>query len=105
MRTAYANRHSPFWYGTASGVYNYEQDIYEMLKTGKVRVHREDISHLSNGIINFSSGKSIQADALVTATGFSAKPTLQFSPSTLHSDLGIPSTSLTESQYDFWTAG
>jgi len=54
------------------------------------------------GTINFSSGKSVQADALVTATGFSAKPTLQFSPGTIHSDLGIPSTSLTQSQSDFW---
>lgn len=93
---------SPFWYGTASGVYNYEKDIYEMVKTGQVRVHREDISQLSKGTINFVSGKSIQADALITATGFSAKPTLHFSPSTIHSELGIPSTSLTKPQHEFW---
>ncbi|KIX07719.1 uncharacterized protein Z518_02373 [Rhinocladiella mackenziei CBS 650.93] len=93
---------SPFWYGTATGIYCYENDIYEMIKHGQVRVHREDISRLSQGAIGFASGKTVQADALITATGFSAKLTLQFTPSTVHSDLGIPSTSLTPVQHQFW---
>ncbi|OAP64529.1 hypothetical protein AYL99_00501 [Fonsecaea erecta] len=93
---------SPFWYGTASGIYSYEKDIYEMLKTGQVRVHREDILRLSRGTINFASGISVQADALVTATGFSAKPTLKFIPETIHADLGIPSSSYSQAQYNFW---
>jgi hypothetical protein len=94
--------HRPFWYGTASGVLSYEKDIYDFLKSGQVRVHREDISHLSERTINFTNGNSIHADALITATGFSAKPTLQFVPGTSHSELGIPSTSLTQEQHKFW---
>lgn len=81
---------------------SYEQDIYDFLKSGQVRVHRQDISHLSERTINFSNGESIHADALITATGFSAKPTLQFVPEVTHSELGIPSRSLTQEQHDFW---
>lgn len=73
-----------------------------MIKNGQVRVHREDILDLSKGRINFASGSAVQVDALVTATGFSAKPTLQFTPATSHSDLGIPSTSYTPAQTEFW---
>ncbi|KAJ9616356.1 hypothetical protein H2200_000074 [Cladophialophora chaetospira] len=95
---------SPFWYGTASGIYSFEKDIYEMLKTGQVRVHREDILNLSSHTINFKSGLSVKADAIVTATGFSAKPTLKFLPESTHSYLGIPSSDYTPSQHQFWQA-
>ncbi|KAI1609145.1 dimethylaniline monooxygenase (N-oxide forming) [Exophiala viscosa] len=95
---------SPFWYGTASGIYNFEKDIYEMVKMGQVRVHREDISHLSAGHIHLTSSKGVDASALITATGFSAKPTFTFTRKETHSDLGVPSTSLTPVQQDFWNA-
>jgi len=73
-----------------------------MLKTGQVRVHREDVLRLSSHAINFKSGLYIKADALVTATGFSAKPTLKFLPENTHSDLGIPSTTYTQTQHQQW---
>jgi hypothetical protein len=94
---------SPFWYGTASGVSNFETNIHELIKAGRVRVHRRDISHLSPGTIHFKGDGAVQVDALVTATGFSVKPALRFTPDTTHSDLGVPSTSLTPSQREFWT--
>jgi hypothetical protein len=75
-----------------------------MIKTGQVRVHRQDISHLSSHAINFKSGSSVSADALITATGFSAKPTLKFLPEDTHSDLGIPSTNYTSAQHQQWQA-
>lgn len=81
---------------------SYEKHIYDFLKSGQVRVHRQDISHLSERTVNFSNGDSIHADALITATGFSGKPTLQFVPESTHSELGIPSRSLTQEQHDFW---
>jgi hypothetical protein len=96
--------YSPFWYGTASGIYSFEKDIYEMIKDGQVRVHREDILRLSDHTINFKSGLYIKADALVTATGFSAKPTLKFLPESSHSDLGIPSSNYTQQQHQFWSS-
>lgn len=75
-----------------------------MVQTGQVRVLREDISYLSAGQIHFTGGSEVAVDALITATGFSAKPSVQFAPADTHSDLGVPSTSLTPAQQDFWAA-
>lgn len=38
----------------------------------------------------------------MTATGFTAKPTMSFNPPEIHSDLGIPTTNLTKEQETFW---
>jgi len=93
---------NPFFYGTASGVLSYETDFFQYVKSGQVRIHREDITRLSERTIHLANGNMLSVDALITATGFSAKPTVSFAPSTIHSDLGLPSTQLTKSQQSFW---
>ncbi|RMZ87300.1 hypothetical protein DV736_g5479, partial [Chaetothyriales sp. CBS 134916] len=93
---------SPFWYGTATGVYNYNPDLFDFIRSGQVRVHREDIEALAPHKVLLANGTSLDSDALITATGFSAKPTLKFSPPSLHSDLGVPTTSYSEAQREFW---
>lgn len=103
-------------YGTASGTLNYEQDILSFVKNGQVKIHRQDISHLLPRKVHLvSTGQDEKAipdthevleldvDALVSSTGYSAKPTIAFSPSTLHSDLGLPTTNLTPEQQTFWS--
>ena len=94
---------SPFWYGTHSGVYTYSKpDFYDFIRSGQVRIHRDDVSHLSPQTIHLAS-TSITAHALITATGFSPKPTIKFTPSSMHSDLGLPTTYLTAAQRTFWS--
>ncbi|KAK3386831.1 cofactor FMO1 FAD enzyme [Podospora didyma] len=102
---------SPFWYGTVSGVLNYETDFLSLISSGQVRVHRADISHLSDNKIHLTSGNEdateetaleLDVDALIAATGYSAKPAINFSPSTSLSDLGVPTTSLDKTQAEFW---
>ena len=68
-----------------------------------MRVHREDVSRLSSHAVQLADGTTLIADALITATGFTVKPTYNFSPSTLHSDLGVPTTEYTQAQRDFWS--
>ena len=107
---------------------NYPHDILSYVASGRVRVHRADISHLSDhaihlresisfspssksGSISSPSSASVSTpgttaypvDAIIACTGYSAKPILNFSPPSLHSDLGIPSTSLSPSQSEFWS--
>ncbi|KAM7184258.1 putative dimethylaniline monooxygenase [Naviculisporaceae sp. PSN 640] len=106
---------APFWYGTASGTLNYEEDFLSFVKNGQVKIHRQDISHLSHRKVHLVTGTNdtevpgsngvseLDVDALVASTGYSAKPTVSFSPSTLHSDLGLPTTSLTPEQQSFWS--
>ncbi|KAK1974466.1 cofactor FMO1 FAD enzyme [Colletotrichum cereale] len=81
-----------FWYGTASGILSFEDDFFEYVRNGTVQIYREDIDHLSDHTIHLGDGTTLAADLLVASTGFSAKPTIDFEPASLHSDLGIPTT-------------
>ncbi|KAK3311932.1 cofactor FMO1 FAD enzyme [Apodospora peruviana] len=99
---------SPFWYGTASGTLNYEEDFLSFIRSGQVRIHRNDISHLSSGgkihLVGETGDTQLDVDALVASTGYSAKPTISFSPApSLHSDLGVPTTELSTAQGTFWS--
>ncbi len=90
-------------YGTASGTLNYDGDIFDFVRSGQVKIHREDISHLSAQTVHLTDGSDLPVDALVASTGFSAKPTVSFEPLSIHSDLGVPSTALDKAQTSFWT--
>lgn len=94
-------------YGTASGTLNYERDFLSFIDKGQVRIHRADISHISkDGLHTIVDGqpKVLRVDALVASTGYSAKPSILFSPSSSHSDLGVPSAELSKTQTDFWAS-
>ncbi|KAL9616314.1 MAG: hypothetical protein Q9160_008809 [Pyrenula sp. 1 TL-2023] len=97
---------SPFWYGTATGVYSYQPDLYDFIRTGKVRIHRSDISYLDDRAIHLSTEAPIRASAIIAATGYSPATPINFLPQGLHSDLGIPTTSscYTPSQSRQWTS-
>jgi hypothetical protein len=94
---------SPFWYGTASGTNSYPRDIYAFIRSGQVQLHREDVHHLSRQTIHLADGTSIPVQALINATGYSPRTTIQFIPGVLHSDLGIPTRSMTPEQTQMWT--
>lgn len=93
----------PFWYGTQSGTLSFDTDFFDLIRNGQVTIHREDITHLSAHTIHLANGDGLPADALIAATGFSSKPTITFSPPSLHAELGLPSTSLTHQQQATWT--
>jgi len=97
---------NPFWYGTSSGVLNYGEDVLKYVSSGRVRIHRADVSHLSDHTIHVRTDRyeprPLALDAIVACTGYSAKPTLAFSPPSFQFDIGVPSTSATKSQSAFW---
>ncbi|TQN66873.1 FAD-dependent monooxygenase DEP4 [Colletotrichum shisoi] len=93
---------SQFWYGTASGILSFDDDFFEYVRNGTVQIHREDVDHLSDHRVHLGDGTTFAADLLVASTGFSSKPTIDFEPASLHSDLGIPTTSLGPEQAAFW---
>ncbi|KAK3371075.1 cofactor FMO1 FAD enzyme [Lasiosphaeria ovina] len=114
--------HSPFWYGTSSGTLNYDIDFLDLVSSGRVRIHRADISHVSHRTIHLVAEDSntaagagygtvkpaevptteLSVDALVAATGYASKPSISFSPATLLGDLGVPATTLDTEQTAFW---
>ncbi|KAK3345564.1 LOW QUALITY PROTEIN: hypothetical protein B0H65DRAFT_509236 [Neurospora tetraspora] len=96
--------HSPF----CSGTLNYEQDFKTLVTSGQVTVHRKDISHLSPHTIHFADdadagrARALIVDALICATGYSAKPPVDFFPPELHFALGIPTDSLSDEEKAAW---
>ena len=70
----------------------YDQDFFSYIRSGQVKIHREDISQLSPRTVHLVNGLSLPADAVVACTGFSSQPDINFTPSSLHPDLGIPTT-------------
>jgi hypothetical protein len=94
---------SPFWYGTTTAILNYPTTTFHDLVTSqKVRIVRQDVSHLSRHTIHLKDDTSLPANALITATGFSVAPPFKFIPENIHFDLGIPSQALTSSEIRFW---
>ena len=72
------------------------------MRSEKVKIVRQDVSHLSRHTVHLKSDTSLPADALITATGFSVAPPFNFLPESIHFDLGIPSQSMTGSEIRFW---
>ncbi|GLA18446.1 hypothetical protein AnigIFM62618_006092 [Aspergillus niger] len=78
-----------FWTGRL-GVLNYPTNIYDYVRSGQVSVNRKDISHLSEGEVNFTDGTVIKTDALIRITGWKLAPGINYEPEGLVSSLGIP---------------
>lgn len=78
-----------FWTGRL-GVLNYPTDIYDYVRSGQVSVKRKDISHLSEGQVNFTDGTDLQTDALIRITGWKLVPSIKYEPEGLEGSLGIP---------------
>ncbi|KAB8346305.1 hypothetical protein FH972_023349 [Carpinus fangiana] len=66
--------------------------IYSIIKSGQVKVHKDDVSHLSSGTLHLKSGTEVSCLAgIALATAWNTVPNPVFSQTELHSDLGLPS--------------
>jgi len=90
----------PFWSNIA--ILNYSSNIYDFVSSGQVRVHRKDVSHLSDRTVHFEDGTSIRTDAMIRITGWEFAPTLKFKPEGIHAALGIPSLSYSKEDTALW---
>ena len=79
-------------FGVGSGlcILNYPTDWFELVRSGKIRVHIADVSYLSDHTVHLSTGASLKASALVCATGWTHRPPLRFLPAGLDAELGLP---------------
>ncbi|KAJ9640056.1 hypothetical protein H2199_006290 [Coniosporium tulheliwenetii] len=82
--------YAPFWSGCNLSIMNYPTDFWELVRSGKVRVHVADITRLSAKTIHLSNGESLPVEALLCATGWRHKPTIKFVPDGLDAELGLP---------------
>lgn len=71
--------------------------------SGQVKVYRQDISHLSENMIHLADGTALDSSAgLVANMSWDWKPNMTFLPSSIHSDLGIPSLNHSPGQEALW---
>lgn len=82
--------HSALWVGSGLSIRNFPTDFFDYIRSGQVRVHIADITHLSDKIIHLSSGEEIKADAFFCATGWKSRPPIKFLPDERLSELGMP---------------
>jgi len=94
---------SAFWYANNLSILNYPTNINEFIKDGQVKVFRKDVECLDkNSRINFGDGTAVKVDALVCCMGWQTSPDIRFLPESLHSALGIPSTTYTKTEKEVW---
>lgn len=74
----------------ASGIsiLNYDTDIFDLIRSGSVSVHIADIEGLAPKTVLLSKGERLKVDAMVCATGWKHRVSLDFLPKDL--DLGLP---------------
>ncbi|KAL5050993.1 hypothetical protein BDW71DRAFT_203038 [Aspergillus fruticulosus] len=82
---------SPFWVASGLSILNYPTNFFDLVTEGKVRIHVDHITHLSEGTVHLDGSPALEnVSALVVATGWSPTPNITFNPPTLPSRLGFP---------------
>lgn len=82
--------HSAFWIGSGLSIRNFPTDFFDYIRSGQVRVHIADVTHLSDKTIHLSTDEEVKADAFFCATGWKSRPPINFLPTGRISDLGVP---------------
>ena len=89
-----------FWIATGLSIFNYPTDFLELVRSGKISVHINDIARLESRTVRLSPqvGKPetgdlvIEADALICSTGWKSHPPMRFLDNGIQIDaeLGLP---------------
>ncbi|KAM0257016.1 hypothetical protein ACHAQJ_004609 [Trichoderma viride] len=75
---------------TSFSILNYDSDVLELVRNGKIKVHIGEIDHLSRGKVHLSDGTSFDSDALISNTGWKNTPPIKFLPEGIENELGLP---------------
>ncbi|KAI0593185.1 hypothetical protein F4775DRAFT_608207 [Biscogniauxia sp. FL1348] len=76
--------------GASFSILNYDQDIFELVKSDMVDVHVGEIDHLSPGKVHLADGTAFESDVLLANTGWKHTPPMKFLPEGIERELGIP---------------
>jgi hypothetical protein len=84
-----------FFIGTNRALLNYDVDIFELVRQGKIRVYIADIESLSEHTLHLSNGETVETEVLICGTGWKDTPPLKFTTSR---ELGLPGRTSSSSQ-------
>jgi cation diffusion facilitator CzcD-associated flavoprotein CzcO len=79
-----------FWHASSLSILNYPSDFYEYVRNGTIKVHTADIDHLSPRTVHLADGSTVSGDALICSTGWQHRPAIDFLPSGIDAELGMP---------------
>lgn len=82
--------HSAFWTGSGLGILNYPTGWFEEVRRGRVRVHVAEVVGLEGEGVVLGDGEVVRTDALVCATGWVKRPSVEFEGVDA-ATLGLPS--------------
>ena len=83
-----------FEVGNALSIHNYPTSFFDLVKAGKIKVLVDEILSLdAERQVQLKSGKVLQTDAVVCATGWQKGHKFRFEPPALEKDFALPSTS------------
>ncbi|KAH9894723.1 hypothetical protein F4778DRAFT_794725 [Xylariomycetidae sp. FL2044] len=91
--------------GASFSIRNYDQDIFELVKSGKVDIHVGEISHLSPRRVHLVGGTELESEVFVANTGWEHTPPMKFLPEGIEKDLGIPYQPLTDDETPYGKLG
>ncbi|KAH7401307.1 flavin-binding monooxygenase-like protein-like protein [Pyrenochaeta sp. MPI-SDFR-AT-0127] len=84
---------SAFEIGNGLSIHNYPTNFYDLVRTGRIKIVIDEVDNLAEGKeVRLKSGDTIQADAVVYATGWQVGNTFKFKPEGLEQELGMPNT-------------
>ncbi|KUJ17596.1 putative dimethylaniline monooxygenase [Mollisia scopiformis] len=84
---------SILWTGSGVSIHNYETNFFDLVKSGKIRIHTTDVSKLDGNTVYPENGKAIETDVVVCATGWKKDPTFKFQ-NLGEAGLGLPYTAV-----------
>lgn len=67
-----------FWFGGGLGILNHGKNWFDLVKSGKIRVHIGQVDHLEERAVLLADGTRLKADAIICATGWKKVPSIQF---------------------------
>ena len=71
-------KNSAYWIAGALSILNYDVDLFEYVRSGRVKVSVSDISRITKDTIDLKDGTSIGADAIICCTGWQWQPNIKF---------------------------
>ncbi|CEJ93505.1 hypothetical protein VHEMI09087 [[Torrubiella] hemipterigena] len=66
-----------FWFGGGLGILNHGKNWFDLVKSGKIRVHIGQVDHLEKRAVLLADGTTLSADAIICATGWKKVPSIQ----------------------------
>ncbi|KAJ6781919.1 hypothetical protein PWT90_10863 [Aphanocladium album] len=84
---------------TSLGILNYDNDIFEFVRNGKIKVHVAEIEKLSPGEVHLNDGTSFKSDVMMAYGGWQQSPPVKFLPEGIEAEFGLPH-SRTDGEWD-----